>query len=102
MLYQLRTILTEHEQVIINNMRYPSIRTVTTSELCKDLSDEELISLIDKIDDYVNEIGETQRALGNYDEFYVLEFDSIKTCLVDECQHRKIMLKMQGNNNDIA
>ena len=27
MLYQLRTILTEHEQVIINNMRYPSIRT---------------------------------------------------------------------------
>lgn len=70
MLYQLRTILTEHEQVIINNMRYPSIRTVTTSELCKDLSDEELISLIDKIDDYVNEIGETQRALGNYDEFY--------------------------------
>lgn len=87
-------ILTEHEQVIINNMRYPSIRTVMTRELCKDLSDEELISLIDKIDDYVNEIGEIQRALGNYDEFYVLEFDSIKTCLVDECQHRKIMLKM--------
>ena len=95
-------ILTGHEQAIINNMRYSSICTVTTSELCKDLSDEELISLIDKIDDYVNEIGETQRALGNYDEFYVLEFDSIKTCLVDECQHRKIMLKMQGNNNDIA
>lgn len=87
-------ILTEHEQVIINNMRYSSIRTVTTSELCKDLSDEELISLIDKIDDYVNEIGETQRALGNYDEFYLLEFDSIKARLVDECQHRKIMLKM--------
>lgn len=87
-------ILTEHEQAIINNMRYPSIRTVTTSELCKDLSDEELISLIGKIDDYVNEIGETQRALGNYDEFYVLEFDSIKARLVDECQHRKIMLKM--------
>ena len=87
-------ILTEHEQAIINNMRYSSIRTVTASESYKDLSDEELISLIDKIDDYVNEIGETQRALGNYDEFYELEFDSIKTCLVDECQHRKIMLKM--------
>ena len=87
-------ILTEYEQAIINNMRYSSIRTVTASELCKDLSDEELISLIDKIDDYVNEIGETQRALGNYDEFYVFEFDSIKTRLVDECQHRKIMLKM--------
>lgn len=87
-------ILTGHEQAIINNMRYLSIRTVTASESYKDLSDEELISLIDKIDDYVNEIGETQRALGNYDEFYVLEFDSIKARLVDECQHRKIMLKM--------
>lgn len=87
-------ILTGHEQAIINNMRYSSIRTVTASESYKDLSDEELISLIDKIDDYVNEIGETQRALGNYDEFYVFEFDSIKTRLVDECQHRKIMLKM--------
>lgn len=94
-------ILTEHEQAIINNMRYSSIRTVTASELCKDLSDEELISLIDKIDDYVNEIGETQRALGNYDEFYVLEFDSIKTRLVDECQHRKIMLKMQDDKFDV-
>lgn len=87
-------ILTGYEQAIINNMRYSSIRTVTASESYKDLSDEELISLIDKIDDYVNEIGETQRALGNYDEFYVLEFDSIKARLVDECQHRKIMLKM--------
>lgn len=87
-------ILTEHEQAIINNMRYSSIRIVTASESYKDLFDEELISLIDKIDDYVNEIGETQRALGNYDEFYVLEFDSIKARLVDECQHRKIMLKM--------
>lgn len=87
-------ILTEHEQAIINNMRYSSIRTVMASESYKDLSDEELISLIDKIDDYVNEIGETQRALGNYDEFYELEFDSIKARLVDECQHRKIMLKM--------
>lgn len=87
-------ILTGHEQAIINNMRYLSIRTVTAGESYKDLSDEELISLIDKIDDYVNEIGETQRALGNYDEFYELEFDSIKARLVDECQHRKIMLKM--------
>ncbi len=50
--------------------------------------------LIGKIDDYVNEIGETQRAFGNYDEFYVLEFDSIKARLVDECQRRKIMLRM--------
>ena len=41
-------ILTEHEQVIINNMRHPSIRTVTASKSYKDLSDEELTSLIGK------------------------------------------------------
>ncbi len=93
-------ILTEHEQVIINNMRHPSIRTLTASKSYKDLSDEELTSLIGKIDDYVNEIGETQRAFGNYDEFYVLEFDSIKARLVDECQRRKIMLRMQDDNED--
>lgn len=94
-------ILTEHEQVIINNMRHPSIRTVTASKSYKDLSDEELTSLIGKIDDYVNEIGETQRVFGNYDEFYVLEFDSIKARLVDECQRRKIMLRMQGDKFDV-
>ena len=94
-------ILTGHEQAIINNMRYSSIRTVTASESYKDLSDEELISLIDKIDDYVNEIGETQRAFGNYDEFYALEFDSIKARLVDECQRRKIMLRTQGDKFDV-
>ena len=70
-------------------MRRPSIRTVTASKSYKDLSDEELTSLIGKIDDYVNEIGETQRAFGNYDGFYALEFDSIKARLVDECQRRK-------------
>lgn len=94
-------ILTEHEQVIINNMRHPSIHTVTASKSYKDLSDEELTSLIGKIDDYANEIGETQRTFGNYDEFYVLEFDSIKARLVDEYQRRKIMLRMQGDKFDV-
>ena len=94
-------ILTEHEQIIINNMRYPSIRTVTAGKSYKDLSDEELTSLIEKMDDYINEIGEVQRAFGNYDEFYILEFNSIKTRLLDECQHRKIMLKMQGDKFDV-
>lgn len=93
-------ILTEHEQIIINNMMYPSIRTVTAGKSYKDLSDEELSSLIDKIDDYMNEIGKIQRTFGNYDEFYILEFNSIKARLVDECQRRKIMLKMQGDEFD--
>lgn len=87
-------ILTEHEQAIINNMRYPTIRMATAGKSYKDLSDEELTSLIGKMDDYINEIGEIQRTFGNYDEFYILEFNSIKALLVDECQRRKIMLRM--------
>lgn len=90
-------ILTEHEQEIINNMRHPSICMVEAGKSYKDLSDKELASLIGKMDDYVNEIGETQRAFGNYDEFYVLEFDSIKTRLVDECQRRKQMHKKKND-----
>lgn len=81
-------------------MRYPSIRTVTAGKSYKDLSDEELTSLIGKIDDYMNEIGEIQRTFGNYDEFYILEFNSIKARLVDEYQRRKIMLRMQGDEFD--
>ena len=95
-------ILTEHEQAIINNMRHPSIRMATAGKSYKDLSDEELTSLIGKMDDYMNEIGEIQRTFGNYDEFYILEFNSIKACLVDECQRRKNMLRMQGDKNEIV
>lgn len=94
-------ILTEHEQEIINNMRHPSIRMATAGKSYKDLSDEELTSLIGKMDDYMNEIGEIQRTFGNYDEFYILEFNSIKARLVDECQYRKIMLRMQGDKFDV-
>lgn len=88
-------ILTEHEQEIINNMRHPSIRMATAGKSYKDLSDEELTSLIGKMDDYMNEIGEIQRTFGNYDEFYILEFNSIKARLVDECQRRKMMYKIR-------
>ena len=47
-------ILTEHEQTIINNMRCPTIRMATAGKSYKDLSDEELTSLIGKMDDYMN------------------------------------------------
>ncbi len=82
-------ILTEHEQAIINTMRHPTICIATAGESYKDLSDEELTSLINKMDDYMNEIGKIQRTFGNYDEFYILEFNSIKALLVDEYQRRK-------------
>lgn len=42
-------ILTEHEQAIINNMRYPTICMTTVGKSYKDLSDEELTLLISKM-----------------------------------------------------
>lgn len=94
-------ILTEREWAIIKNMKHPSIRIKEEDESYKDLSDDELISLIGKMDDYINEFGETQREFGNYDEFYILELTSIKTYLIEEYQNRKIMLKMKNDKFDI-
>lgn len=83
-------ILTEHEQLIIRNMSLPSIRMGTVGESYENLSNDELISLIDKMDDYMNEIGETKREFGDYDEFYKIELKHIKSRLVEEFQKRKI------------
>lgn len=46
-------ILTEHEQLIIRNMSIPSIRMGTVGESYKNLSDGELISLIDKVGEFI-------------------------------------------------
>jgi hypothetical protein len=83
-------ILTEYEQLIIRNMSIPSIRMGIVGESYKNLSDGELISLIDKMDDHINEIGETKRAFGDYDEFYKIELTHTKSRLVEEFQKRKI------------
>ncbi len=83
-------ILTEHEQLIIRNRSLPSIRMGTVGESYENLSDDELISLIDKMDDYMNEIGETKREFGDYDEFYKIELKHIKSRLVEKFQKRKI------------
>lgn len=93
-------ILTEREQAIIENMKLPLVRAKTAGESYKDLSDDELISLIGKMDDYIHEIGEMQRIFGNYDEFYILELTSIKSRLTEEYQTRNTMLKMQNDKFD--
>ena len=81
--------LTEREAEIVKNMRYPSVQIKTRGQSYKDLSNDELDALINKIDDYAKEYGEMQRSFGNYDEFYKLEFNSIKLRLESERQCRK-------------
>ena len=83
-------ILKYIDLLIIRNMSLPSILMGTVGESYENLSDDELISLIDKMDDYMNEIGETKREFGDYDEFYKIELKHIKSRLVEEFQKRKI------------
>lgn len=92
-------VLSKKEEKIINNMRsllYCYIHCKGEDiESYETLSDEELDSLIGKLDDYKREVREEQRAFGNYDEFYILEFLSIKSTLEKEREKRK-SLKTQS------
>ena len=85
-------ILTEKEQVIVNNMIHTPIRNITTNESCETLSDDELIVLINKIDQYRDEVGKIQKAFANYDEFYVLELISVKSRLIKAYRSRHIKI----------
>lgn len=85
-------VLSEKEEKIVNNMKssYYYIHCKGEDiESYENLSDEELDSLIGKLDDYKREVREEQRAFGNYDEFYILEFQSIKSTLEKEREKRK-------------
>lgn len=85
-------VLSEKEEKIVNNMKssYCYIHCKGDDiESYENLSDEELDSLIGKLDDYKREVREEQRAFGNYDEFYILEFQSIKSTLEKEREKRK-------------
>lgn len=48
----------------------------------------------------MQKIGEVQKNLGNYDESYDFELNSIKSRQTDECKRRELMLKMQGDEFD--
>ncbi|WP_270368546.1 hypothetical protein [Eubacterium ramulus] len=81
-------ILTDREKIIIMNMR--SLRGCMAGwETYKDLSDEELDTLIGKMDDFIKEYGEMMEKFGEHDEFYVFEFSDIKNRLINEAKNRK-------------
>ena len=85
-------VLSEKEEKIVNNMRSPYCYIHCNGEdieSYENLSDEELDLLIRKLDDYKKKVREEQRAFGNYDEFYILEFQSIKSTLEKEREKRK-------------
>lgn len=84
-------VLTEREELIISYMIVPSNRIKDVFTTYKSLSNEELKNIIDKMNDYMNEVGETYRSFGIYDEVYRLELTHVKELLLEEYQSRKII-----------
>lgn len=82
-------ILTDKEKIIVENMRPLRGCMPAGWETYKDLSDEELDTLIGKMDDFIKEYGETMEKFGVHDEFYVFEFSDIKNRLINEVKNRK-------------
>lgn len=75
--------LSNDERAIIENLRKSF-----NKEDYKAISNEMLTNLINNIDEYIDEYGKTLRSFHNYDEFYVLQFDSVKRQLVEEYMQR--------------
>lgn len=84
-------ILNPKEQKVIDNIWHPVIRP--SQESCSSLSNEELLELINKMDNYIDEVGKLKRDLGDYDEFYLLELDGVKRYLNQEYDERREMVK---------
>lgn len=90
-----KKVLSDCEALIISNMLISSMGPIATYggykklETHKDLSKEELKTLIGKMDDYNNECILEQIKNGNCDEAFLLVNEGIKNTLITEYKNRK-------------
>lgn len=80
-------MLSENEKTIVNYLRNPLfyvLRKDVKKPNLDELSNDELHALYDKMDKYIDEEGQKRRALGFYDEMYILELLSVKDRLLEE------------------
>lgn len=87
-------VLTEIEKEVLVYLRNPSYRLKEaiqeqTSPINK-LSNDEIVSLYKKMDAIIEAEGETRRAMGIYDEMYVLELLNVKENLLIECVNKHL------------
>ena len=86
-------LLTEIENKVLNYLRNP---TFSVNEIMRgenrspvdDLSNVEIVTLYNKMDSVIEKEGNTRRALGDFDEMYVLELLGVKDKLLKECNNR--------------
>ena len=85
-------VLTETERKVIGYLRNPLFRTVIMAREkyspVDDLSNEELVSLYNKMDAVIEDEGNNRRGIGCLDEMYIVELSSVKSFLHKECIKR--------------
>lgn len=89
--------LTEIENKVLNYLRNPtfSINEIMRGENrspIDDLSNVEIVTLYNKMNSVIAEEGNTRRALGDFDEMYVLELLCVKEKLLKECNDRGLSI----------
>ena len=87
-------VLTKNESEALRYLRNPAYSSTgimrTVHSPVEELTDEELVSLYNKMDDVIKDEGNTRRKLGCFDEMYVLELSGVKDILLKECSNRDL------------
>lgn len=98
-------LLTETESKVLKYLRNPFEMFREKYSPINDLSNEDIVSLYNKMDAVIEDEGNTRRSLGNFDEMYVLELSSVKNFLLKEINKRglnTLINKNLINNNSCA
>lgn len=77
-------VLTEKENKILGHLRSLSERSQVNYSSTDDLSDEEIVSIYEKMDAVIEEERTVRRSLGFFDEVYVSELAHVKRVLSEE------------------
>lgn len=96
-------LLTETESKVLRYLRNPFEMFRAKYFPINDLSNEDIVSLYNKIDAVIEDEGKTRRSLGNFDEMYVLELLSVKNFLLKEINKRGLNTLINKNliNNNL-
>lgn len=96
--------LNEKEKEVIWCLRNPLYRAHQIMQgvhsPVADLSNEELLSLYNKMDVVIEEEGDTRRSLGEFDEMYILDLAGVKNSLLKEIKKRGLYKSITKKEND--
>lgn len=81
-------VLTEKEVKVIGYLRNPYGVARTLTSPLNSLTNKEVVSLYDKMDEIIEEEGNFRRSSGSFDEMYIVELSSVKNLLSEEISKR--------------